>query len=126
MDEKERLITNNFYFKLLKNIKRSIREVQGPEDPEIRKYYRSYASFLEKCHFKEVSYKDLIESAKLSDFLLVGDFHTLFQAQREFIKVVDLLQKVKLPVAVGLEMVHKENQKSLDNYLEGKIGEKEL
>ena len=126
MDKKERLITNNFYFKLLKNIKRSIREVQGPEDPEIRRYYRSYASFLEKCYFKEVSYKDLIESAKLSDFLLVGDFHTLFQAQREFIKVMALLRQAKIEFDVGLEMVHKKNQKSLDNYLEGKIGEKEF
>ncbi|MCI4397205.1 MAG: hypothetical protein JHC34_00025 [Acidobacteria bacterium] len=38
-----------FYRNLLKGLKRQVREIEGPEPPDLRRYYRSYASVLERA-----------------------------------------------------------------------------
>jgi len=123
--EGERLVGLNFYLKLLKSIKRSIREVQGPEDKEIKSYYRSYSSYLEKCRVKESSIQEIIESAKETKVLIIGDFHTLYQAQRQFLKVLEFMEDIGIKPVVCLEMVYKKNQDHLEEFLKGKMGEKE-
>lgn len=124
-ESSEKLVKLSFYLKLLKSIKRSIREVQGPEDKEIKKYYRSYASFLERIMEKESSFEELFESLKETKILLVGDFHTLYQAQRQFLKILEFLEDKGIKPIVCLEMVLKKHQKYLENFLKGKINEKE-
>lgn len=121
----EKLVKLSFYLKLLKSIKRSIREVQGPEDKEIKKYYRSYASFLERSRERQSSFEELFESFKETKILLVGDFHTLYQAQRQFLKILDFLEDRGIKPIVCLEMVLKKHQKYLENFLKEKINEKE-
>ena len=122
---KEKLVGLPFYLKLLKSIKRSIREVQGPEDKEIRSYYRSYASYLEKCHPKESSINEIFSSIKETKLLLVGDFHTLYQAQRQFLKILEFVEDQGIKPVVCLEMVFKKHQHILENLLQGNISDKE-
>lgn len=123
--ESKKLVGLNFYLRLLKSIKRSIREVQGPEDKEIRCYYRSYASYLERCRAKESSIEELLDSLKENKILLVGDFHTLYQAQRQFLKILEYVEDQGIKPVVCLEMVLKKDQSHLDDYLKKKISEKE-
>lgn len=122
---KKRLVGLSFYLKLLKSIKRSIREVQGPEDSEIKNYYRSYASYLEKCRVKRSSIKELYDSVKETKTLLVGDFHTLYQAQRQFLKVLEFIEDQGEKPIVCLEMVLKKHQNHLEDFLKGKIADRE-
>ena len=39
---------------LLQSIKRQIREVQGPSDPDLEAYYRAYSLELERCRARPV------------------------------------------------------------------------
>ncbi|NMB99563.1 MAG: ChaN family lipoprotein [Thermoanaerobaculaceae bacterium] len=120
-----KLVGLNFYLKLLKSIKRSIREVQGPEDKEIKSYYRSYASYLEKCRPKETSMDEFLNSIRETRVLLVGDFHTLYQAQRQFLKILEFVEDQGIKPVVCLEMVFKKHQNILENLLKGNINSKD-
>ncbi|MCX7830469.1 MAG: ChaN family lipoprotein, partial [Acidobacteria bacterium] len=124
-NSEKKLVGLNFYLKLLKSIKRSIREVQGPEDKEIRSYYRAYASYLEKCRVLESSLKELLNCVRETKILLVGDFHTLYQAQRQFLKILEFLEDQGIKPIVCLEMTLKKDQQHLEEYINGKINEKE-
>ncbi len=126
MSRKEKqLVSDAFYLKMLKNIKRSIREVQGTEDREVRSYYRSYASFLERSKAFSSTLEEAVERAVETGILLVGDFHTLWQAQRQFIKVLESLEDRGLKPVVLLEMVEARKNKALRAFIEGETGEKE-
>lgn len=125
MKTKKKLIGLPFYLKLLKNIKRSIREVQGPEDKEIKSYYRSYASYLEKCNEEKSSMNEILRSIKDTKLLLVGDFHTLNQAQRQFLRILEFIEDQGIKPVVCLEMVFKKHQEVLENLLQGVISDKE-
>jgi len=119
------LVSEAFYLKLLKNIKRSIREVQGEEDAEVRSYYRSYASFLEKAKAFPSGLDEVVLRAVETGLLLVGDFHTLWQAQRQFLKVLEALEDRGLRPVVLLEMAEARKNRTLKMYFEGEITEKE-
>ena len=119
------LVSDAFYLKMLKNIKRSIREVQGPEDREVRSYYRSYAGFLERSKAFSSNLEEVVGRAAETGVLLVGDFHTLWQAQRQFIKILESFEDRGVRPVVLLEMVEARKNKALKEFLEGGIGEKE-
>jgi hypothetical protein len=119
------LVSDAFYLKLLKNIKRSIREVQGSEDAEVKSYYRSYASFLERSKAFPSDLEAVIRRSEEAGVLLVGDFHTLWQAQRQFIKILEALGDRGKEPLVLLEMADAGKNRVLKMYLEGKISEKE-
>jgi hypothetical protein len=119
------LISDAFYLKLLKNIKRSIREVQGPEDREVKSYYRSYAAFLEKSKAFPSGMDAVLKKTEETGILLVGDFHTLWQSQRQFIKVLEALESREGAPVVLLEMAEARKNKILSMFLEDNISEKE-
>ena len=126
MTRKEKpLVSDAFYLKMLKNIKRSIREVQGPEDSEVRSYYRSYAGFLERSKAFTSALGEVTGKAAETGVLLVGDFHTLWQAQRQFIKVLESFEDRGLRPVVLLEMVEARKNRALRAFIEGEAGEKE-
>lgn len=119
------LVSDNFYLRMLKNIKRSIREVQGPEDPEVRSYYRSYANFLERSKAFASGTEEVVDKTIETGILLVGDFHTLWQAQRQFIKILEALEDRAARPVVLLEMVESRKNRALKAFLEGEMSEKD-
>lgn len=126
MKQSEKLVDLNFYLKLLKSIKRSIREVQGPEDKEIKAYYKEYAKFLEKANEKECDKEAIFESLKKRRILLIGDFHTLDEAQNQFIEIIDFLLGKKIKPIIMLEMILKKHNNYLKAFLDNLINEKEF
>lgn len=72
---------------------------------------------------KKTTYKKLLKEAKKVDVVLFGEFHNnpiSHWLQYEFTK--DMHGKRKL--VLGFEMIERDNQKELDDYLKGKIDQK--
>lgn len=72
---------------------------------------------------KKTTYKKLLKEAKKVDVVLFGEFHNnpiSHWLQYEFTK--DMHEKRKL--VLGFEMIERDNQNELDDYLKGKIDQK--
>lgn len=113
----KRLTGYRFFAGLLKAIKRQIREVQGPEDAELKRYYRGYARTLEKSRFHPSDPGEFLAAGAEKGIALVGDFHTLDQAQRQFIKVAKAMHEAGRPPVLALEMVLARHDGALQEFL---------
>jgi hypothetical protein len=110
-----------FYRNLLKGLKRQVREIEGPEPPDLRRYYRSYASVLERARPSPCAPEEFIENAIAAGLALVADFHTLDQAQKQYLEVVRMLCDAGQKPVLALEMVQAHHDEALAGYLDGKI-----
>jgi hypothetical protein len=72
-------------------------------------------------HLREASYDELLAAVASSDLVFVGDYHTLKQAQRSFLKLVQRLTALGRPLLLALEFVQGRHQKALDLYLQGRL-----
>ena len=69
---------------------------------------------------REARYHELLAQIASSDRVYVGDYHTLKQAQRSFLKLVQRRQGPR-PLVLALEFVQGRHQAALDGYLSGKL-----
>ena len=107
--------------RLLASIKRQIREVQGPEDPEVSDYYRPYSDELAQVRARSIQEREFLGLCAGSAVVLVGDFHTLDQAQRTFLRLLEGLESLGVRPAMALEMVHAHHEQALVRYLKGRV-----
>ncbi len=68
------------------------------------------------------SFDELDQAMAKSRVIHFGDYHTLAQAQRSFLRVVRRLPEDR-PVTLALELVLGKHQKTLDGFLAGKVSE---
>lgn len=66
--------------------------------------------------------EDLKEALLKSDVIFVGDYHTNPQSQRGFLRILKMLIEENSSIVVALELIHKNLQKPVNEYLAGKIG----
>ncbi len=74
---------------------------------------------------KKVSYQKLLKAAEISEVVLFGEYHdnsVVHWLQLEFTK--DLADKK--PLVLGAEMIEADNQKQLNQYLNGEINQKQF
>ncbi len=109
--------------RLLRSIKRQIREVQGPEDEEVAAYYRPYSRELEHCWTRPVLQENFLAAGVASPLVLVGDFHTLDQAQHIFLRLLKEFAALGARPIVVLEMVNVHHDKAIARYLNGRLDE---
>jgi hypothetical protein len=109
--------------RLLASIKRQIREVQGPEDPEVSTYYRPYSDELANVRTRPILEDDFLRLCAISAIVLVGDFHTLDQAQRTFLRLLEAMESLGVKPAIALEMVHAHREPALARYMKGRVKE---
>jgi hypothetical protein len=74
-----------------------------------------------KSLLREASYDELVDAVAASDLAYVGDYHTLKQSQRSFLKLVQRLCERGRKVQLALEFVHGRHQRALDEYLAGRL-----
>lgn len=75
------------------------------------------------AHYASVSSPEELKAALLeADIIYVGDYHTNPQSQRGFLRLLKLLIESEPRLAIALELIHKNQQKPVDEYLGGKIG----
>jgi hypothetical protein len=74
---------------------------------------------------REAAYGELLAAASTADLVYVGDYHTLKQAQRSFLKLVQRRTPMR-PLTLAVEFVQGRHQEALDDYLAGRLGETEF
>jgi len=98
--------------------------VQGYSPEFVRyeaRFRRTASSFL-----RPASIDELTQAATGSDIVFVGDYHTLKQAQRAYVKLVRRLANRGRPVVLALEFVEARSQPHVDRFLARHIGEREF
>src|SRR5207302_9679035 len=71
---------------------------------------------------REAAFAELLEAGARADLVDVGDYHTLKQAQRSFLKLVQR-RKASRPLVLALEFVQGRHQAALDAFLGGRLSE---
>jgi hypothetical protein len=113
------------YTRLKGYARRYVAELPAP----LKKYFLEYQRDFRR--FREISSKrELLREIEKSDLIFCGDYHTLAQAQRTVIRLlrdtVDRIKSRKKEMILALEMVGPEHDLIIQNFLAGRIGEKEL
>ncbi|ATH08739.1 hypothetical protein BIY24_12510 [Halobacteriovorax marinus] len=115
--------------KVRKNIynymKNKAHALEGNLSPELISYQRSQNRYSNR-DFLISSFQNLVKSLKKSKVIYLGDFHSFDQSSRNFQRIMRPLSKSKLPLTLGVEFVHIEHQKHIDNYLANNITEIEF
>lgn len=100
-----------------------IRESVTVEDPAFQSYLKAYqravSDYSRVAHMKQV-----INSIKKSRVVLVGDYHTLDQSQRSFVRILrQYMRDVNKKIVVGLETIQTRHQKPLNQFMLSQISE---
>lgn len=111
---------------LLVSLKRRLREIRGTEPKSLKEYYRDYEMVFKNFKPSIISYGELLKRIFKNKVILIGDFHTLDQAQKVALELFEtnILENKKF--AIGLESVYSAHQRDVDSYLKGKLTENEL
>lgn len=90
----------------------------------VDRYAGTYKRHLKK--YDKISNKsELFRRIISSDLVYHGDYHTLRQSQKSVLRILKEIQP-KRKIILCLEMFHSTDQKWVDEYLEGKLKEKEF
>jgi uncharacterized iron-regulated protein len=111
--------------KLLKNVKAELKDFLGKQSSEIERYYNEYRKELRKGYKKVASKKELLKRLIKYDIALIGDYHTLKQAQNTTYKIILEVVK-KRDVVICLELINQAKQMHVDQYLTNQINEEEF
>lgn len=108
--------------KLFNEHKRIIDDSTIVSDLNFKKYWRHYKNSV-KNYKAPCEVSDIQKQAHKSDIILVGDYHTLDQSQRSFVRLLKLYFKnhKATNVIITLETIQQRHQKHLDDYLKENI-----
>lgn len=115
---------HQFHQGLYEKSKNEALSYPGFRSKAIQKYSEDYHASLPKG-FRHSQLEEITNSITTSRLLLYGDFHTLKQSQKGFIRIIHTLLKDKpgSEICVFLEMLKSDDQASLSSYLSGAISE---
>ncbi len=108
--------------KWLSVLKRKVQAIVGPESLVIRGYAKEYRREIGR-RWKPSTKRKMIEEISTADVVFGSDFHALAQVQRTHRKILRELVDIR-KIVLGLEALHREDQKWIDLYLKGKVTEK--
>ena len=95
-------------------------------DKEFRRYERRYLQAVKS--YRKIAYVPEVEDAmRRANIVLVGDYHTLDQSQRSFIRVLrSYLKTQEKDVVVVLEAIQARHQGVLDRFLSGTLDDRDF
>ncbi len=108
--------------KLYREQRRRIEATLDPESTGFRLYRRQYERAVRRFD-AIVEYDEVIDAAVRAPLVLVGDYHTLRQAQRSTFKLAGQLLSRGVRLLLGLEFVQGRYQAAVDAYLAGTLDE---
>lgn len=113
--------------RLLKRIKQSLYAEYCQTNPWIDAYYEDYKQ-LTGNYERVVSKAELLSHITESDVVYLGDYHTLRQAQRTLIRILEPIinSGYQKSIILGLEMFRAEHQTWIDQFLNGTIEEQDF
>ncbi len=89
--------------------------------PEFHRYEARYLGRT-RTFEREASFVELLQAIAQADLVYVGDYHTLKQAQRSFLKLVQRRWTPR-PLVLALEFVQGRHQDAVDAFLAGRLSE---
>jgi len=112
--------------RLLRRLRKEIRHIVRENTPLLVKYREEYER--EVAHYARVAtQRELVERVADSDIVYCGDYHTLAQAQRTPVKILQqVLARSQRKVVLCIEAVLARCQAYLDDYMAGRLSEKEF
>ncbi len=90
-----------------------------------KSYEASYRRRVRR-HQGPIQYNEVVRRARQSDIVYVGDYHTLKQSQKAYLKLVQRCLGFGRPVGLALELIQGEHQEHLDAWMKGRISEETL
>jgi len=105
------------------------RNVLGGLQPDLQKYFLEYQR--DFGSFEAVtSSQELLDAIQKTHIAICGDYHTLAQAQRTVIRllnpVISSLKREDRTVILVLEMLREGDEKAVEKYLAGELNESEF
>lgn len=95
-------------------------------DADYNRYLKHYNRTV-KIYKRAATLAEVLEDLSKSRVALFGDYHTLDQSQRSFVRFLrHFFKKYHKDIIVGLEKIQARHQKDLDAYMCGEIDEKNL
>lgn len=94
----------------------------GSKPPSLDRYEKEYRHDL-KSPGRKSSLSNLARAISKADLIYVGDDHTLTQSRESFLFLLQRAFRHRKHLTIGLEMVHAEDQETLDRFLQGKLSE---
>lgn len=99
----------------------TIRDSVEVSDRGFKRYQANYLRSV-KTFKKPVSIEAVLKDLLKSNVVLVGDYHTLDQSQRSFVRVLRaFFKKYNKKIVVAMEAVQKPYQKHLTEFMQGRI-----
>ncbi|MFH1829197.1 MAG: ChaN family lipoprotein [Pseudomonadota bacterium] len=91
-------------------------------EPGFKSYERAYKHAV-RDYERIADQSEMIKAILKADIIYIGDYHTCNQSQRSFLRILKAVVKRDKNFVIGMELLHSRHQKTLDQYLSGKIGE---
>jgi hypothetical protein len=117
----------SFHQELYQHAIQASQHMSSMNSAEISAYSQNFHASLPSS-FQRSDADQLVASLLSSQFMLFGDFHTLQQSQRGFLRILRHLKSAypQKPLMVALEIFNAEDQSLLDEYLAGRLPEELL
>lgn len=91
-------------------------------EPGFEHYEKTYRRHV-RAFQKVAAIEEMITACLKADIIYVGDYHTLAQSQRSFLRLLKAVIKKTRNFTFGLELLHHRHQKTLEQYMAGKIAD---
>ncbi|OGQ07245.1 MAG: hypothetical protein A3G32_04525 [Deltaproteobacteria bacterium RIFCSPLOWO2_12_FULL_40_28] len=92
------------------------------KDRHFKQYEREYLYCI-RNYLRVSSPEEMRTAIAKAKLVYVGDYHTLNQSQKSFLKILKQLSEDQIPFVVAMEFIQKRHQRILDHYLQGKISD---
>ena len=100
-----------------------IQAAVADENQALRDYEQRYKRSMASPR-RVLDFAGLIKKIRQADVSLLGDYHTLPQAQRSMLRILRSLDDDARSFALAVEFVETRHQDALDAFMAGRIGEK--
>lgn len=121
--EKSDLLTT--YKNINNYMKSKADSYEGHASKELVRYREEYIEYSDR-DFETINPDTLIQLVSCKDIIYMGDFHTFDQNSRNFQRILKSLNNTKQKIAIGLEVVHYQNQEIIEQFLNRFITELEF
>lgn len=107
---------------LFRHNQRLIQESILIKEPGFKRYEAAYKRHVRQFQ-QTATIHEMIRACIKADIIYVGDYHTLNQSQRSFLRILKALVKRTKQIAIGMELLHQRHQKYLDPFLKNRLSE---
>lgn len=109
---------------LYRQLESHVRQLLGAESAGTSRYRQEYEKEFRRP-WKVTRRETLLDEIEKSEIVLIGDFHALHQSQRAQARILKALSGGR-PVLLAVEFFQASDQRILDRYCAGQIGEREF